>query len=119
VKQPHAKTFRTELAMTRKRDAARPAAAHTRPIRAAAESGTDRVVARPDGYYWLADDGQQQFGPYPTAAQALAAASEAAETAAEDEEALQQVEADIGIAERLDRDIVEVDEQTGEGGERS
>ena len=105
--------------MARKSDAARPTAAQARPHRTAAESGTDRVVARPDGYYWLADDGQQEFGPYPTAAQALAAASEAAETAADEEEALQQAEADIGVADRLDHDIVEVDEQTGEGGERS
>jgi hypothetical protein len=77
------------------------------------------VVARPEGYYWVADDGRQEFGPYPTAAQALAAASEAADTAADEEEALQQAEADIGVAERLDHDIVEVDEQTGAGGERS
>ncbi len=105
--------------MTRKRDATRPAPVRARATRTAAEPGTDRVVARPDGYYWVADDGQQEFGPYPTAAQALAAASEAADTAIEEEEALQQAEADIGVDERLDRDIVEVDEQTGAGGERS
>jgi len=105
--------------MTRKHHAARRAGARAGADRSAAETSSDRVVARPDGYYWVADDGQQEFGPYPTAAQALAAASEAADTATEEEEALQQAEADIGVAERLDRDIVEVDERTSEGGERS
>ena len=71
----------------------------------------DRVVARPDGYYWLADDGEQEFGPFPTAAGALAAAGEAIEIVEEEEQALQNAEAEIGVAERQDRDIVEVDEQ--------
>jgi hypothetical protein len=82
-----------------------------------AGSFTDRVAARPDGYYWVADDGEQEFGPFPTAAQALAAANEAIESAVEEADALHDAEAEIGVAERLDHDIVEVDEQTG-GGER-
>ncbi len=28
---------------------------------------TSRVVARPDGYYWIADNGRQEFGPFATA----------------------------------------------------
>ncbi len=84
---------------------------------ASADSAADRVVARPDGYYWVADDGEQEFGPFPTVAQALAAANEAIESAVEEADALHDAEAEIGVAERLDRDIVEVDEQTG-GGER-
>jgi hypothetical protein len=84
-----------------------------------ASSATDRVVARPDGFYWVADDGEQEFGPYPTAAQALAAASEAIETTVEEEQALQDAEAEIGVAERQDHDMVEVDEQVPPAGERS
>jgi hypothetical protein len=80
---------------------------------------TDRVVARPDGYYWVADDGEQEFGPYPTAAQALAAATEAIETTVEEAQALEDAEAEIGVAERQDHDIVEVDEQQAPAGERS
>ena len=79
---------------------------------------TDRVVVRPDGYYWVADDGEQEFGPYPTAAQALAAAGEAIETKVEEGQALLDAEAEIGVAERQDHDIVEVDEQVPPG-ERS
>jgi hypothetical protein len=74
--------------------------------------GEEGVVARPDGYYWLADGGRQEFGPYPTAAQAAAAAREAIEAVVEDAQRLQQVEAEIGVAERVDHDIVEVDERT-------
>jgi hypothetical protein len=87
--------------------------------RTKASPATDRVVARPDGYYWVADDGEQEFGPYPTAAQALTAANEAIETTVEEEQALQDAEAEIGVAERQDHDVVEVDEQTARGGERS
>lgn len=82
-------------------------------------AATDRVVARPDGYYWLADDGEQEFGPYPTAAQALAAASEAIENTVEEERALLDAEVEIGVAERQDHDIVEVDEQSPPAAERS
>jgi len=90
----------------------------TRRTRQGAGTSTDRVVARPDGYYWVADDGEQEFGPYPTAAQALAAANEAIEATVEEEQALLDAEAEIGVAERQDRDIVEVDEQTPPAVER-
>jgi hypothetical protein len=91
----------------------------TRRTTQGAGASTDRVVARPDGYYWVADDGEQEFGPYPTAAQALAAANEAIEATVEEEQALQDAEAEIGVAERQDHDIVEVDEQTPPAVERS
>ena len=82
-------------------------------------STTDRVVARPDGYYWVADDGEQEFGPYPTAARALAAAGEAIDATQDEARALQDAEAEIGVAERQDHDIVEVDEQVPPASERS
>ena len=74
-------------------------------------ASADRVVARPDGFYWLADDGEQEFGPFQTAAQALAAANEAIEATVDEERALQDVEAEIGVAERQDHDIVDAEEQ--------
>jgi hypothetical protein len=91
----------------------------TKDTAAATGAANDHVVARPDGYYWVADDGEQEFGPYPTAAQALQAANEAIERTVEEEQALRDVEAEIGVAERQDHDIVEVDEQTRRAGERS
>jgi hypothetical protein len=106
--------------MTQKSPTGRAAAAlQASTPRTQARPATDRVVARPDGYYWVADDGEQEFGPFATAAQAAAAANEAIETAVEEAKALHDVEAEIGVAERLDHDIVEVDEQTAAGGDRS
>lgn len=74
----------------------------------------DRVVARPDGYYWVADGGEQEFGPFPSAAQALAAAEQVTDSTIRQAQALRDVEGELGVAERLDRDLVEVDEQTGQ-----
>lgn len=61
-----------------------------------------RVVDRPDGFYWVADDGRQEFGPFPNAAQALAAMREGSETTLEPEQSVSEVEAEIGIAEWVD-----------------
>ena len=63
-----------------------------------------RVVARPDGFYWVADDGRQEFGPFPAAALALAALREGIETALESEPSVTELEAEIGIAEWVDPD---------------
>jgi hypothetical protein len=82
--------------------------------RGAPDVDSDRVVARPDGYYWVADGGEQEFGPFPTAAQALAAAEEAADSALRQAQALRDVEAELDVPDRLDRDVVEPDEQTGQ-----
>lgn len=65
---------------------------------------TSRVVARPDGYYWSADDGRQEFGPFVTAAQALAALREGIETTLEPGESVAEAEAEIGIADWVDPD---------------
>ena len=61
------------------------------------------IVLRPDGYYWLAPDGNQEFGPF--ASLELAQADMAA---GDDEvhslvgETLQEAENEIGIAEWID-----------------
>jgi hypothetical protein len=60
---------------------------------------SSRVVARPDGFYWVADDGQQEFGPFATARAAQAALREGIETGLEPDETLQQVEDEIGFVE--------------------
>jgi len=76
------------------------------PIPVASTSPSDEtssgVVARPDGFYWVADDGRQEFGPFPTAAQATAALSEGLETALEPEQSVSELETEIGIAEWSD-----------------
>jgi hypothetical protein len=76
---------------------------------ATAEPGdvTSRVVARPDGYYWIADDGRQEFGPFVTAVQALAALREGIEATSEPGETVAEAVAEIGVAEWVDPDTGE------------
>jgi hypothetical protein len=89
--------------MTRPDSHARPESAHPGPVREEPDPTTgdesSRVVARPDGFYWVADDGHQQFGPFPTAKEALIALREGPETGLEPDETLEQVEADIGFVD--------------------
>jgi hypothetical protein len=60
---------------------------------------SSRVVARPDGFYWVADDGHQEFGPFATAKDALMALREGIETGLEPGETLQEAESEIGFVE--------------------
>lgn len=61
-----------------------------------------RIVARPDGYHWLAHDGKQEFGPFETlelAQQDMAAADGREQGSAL---SLQEAEREIGIREWFD-----------------
>lgn len=68
---------------------------------------TSRVMARPDGFYWVADDGRQEFGPFVTAVQALAALRDGIETTPEPGETVAEAAAEIGVAEWVDPDTGE------------
>jgi hypothetical protein len=68
---------------------------------------SSRVMARPDGYYWIADDGRQEFGPFVTAVQALAALREGIETTSEPGETVAEAQAEIGVADWVDPDTGE------------
>lgn len=70
------------------------------------------VVQHPDGYYWLARDGSQQFGPFESLAQALADMNAAAEEALEPGETLEEVEQELGVADWVDPDTGELAEET-------
>ena len=61
-----------------------------------------RVVERPDGLHWLALDGQQEFGPFATLDEALAAMNESGDEAPEPGQTLAEAEQELGIAEWLD-----------------
>jgi hypothetical protein len=60
---------------------------------------SSRIVARPDGYYWVADDGGQEFGPFPDMSEALHALRSGYATELEPDEVLAEVEAEMGIVE--------------------
>jgi hypothetical protein len=56
---------------------------------------SSRVVARPDGFYWVADDGHQEFGPFASAIDALVALRSGIETGLEPDDSLPDVDAEI------------------------
>ena len=60
---------------------------------------SSRVVARPDGYYWVADDGRQEFGPFPDMSEALHALRSGDATEPEPDKVLAEVEAEMGIVD--------------------
>ena len=67
------------------------------------DSRTDEIMARPDGYYWQAPDGKQEFGPFESIEEALADKG----YSDDDEEpvpgeTLQEAEDEIGIADWID-----------------
>ncbi len=63
---------------------------------------TGRIVARPDGYHWLAQDGKQEFGPFETLEQAQQDMDAADGGELEPTLSLQEAEREIGIGEWLD-----------------
>jgi hypothetical protein len=70
------------------------------------------LVHHPDGYYWLATGGREQFGPYATAEEALAALHHAAEDDIEPEDTLPEAEDALGLSGWVDPDTGELAEAT-------
>lgn len=77
------------------------------PAADAAQLSEPSVVVRPDGYYWLASDGQQEFGPFQTRAQALANRDATSESALAPIATLHEAEREIGIADWIDAETGE------------
>lgn len=61
-----------------------------------------RIVARPDGYHWLAQDGKQEFGPFETLELAQQDMDAADGGELDPTISLQEAEREIGIGEWLD-----------------
>lgn len=73
----------------------------------------DALVQHPDGWYWLAPDGKDQFGPFATAEEALADMTAAADDdVVEPGETLQEAEDELGIADWVDPDTGSLAEGT-------
>lgn len=60
------------------------------------------LISRPDGWYWAAPDGRQEFGPFETAELARAARDQYDEQAPAEGESLQEAEGEVGIADWID-----------------
>lgn len=62
------------------------------------------LVAHPDGWYWEAPDGLQQFGPFETAALARADRDRPSEESVDESEAEREAEVDLGVADAIDEE---------------
>jgi hypothetical protein len=65
------------------------------------------IIERPDGFYWIAPDGRQEFGPFSTLEEARADRDRGDDEAPEVGETLREAESEIGIAEWIDPDTGE------------
>ena len=65
----------------------------------AAERDDAGLLNLPDGWYWVAPDGHQQFGPFDSAELAQADRARGSVEAVEDDGAIREVERVAGIAE--------------------
>ena len=71
---------------------------------------TAALVRHADGYYWVAPDGRQEFGPFATTQEALDDMNAAADGAIEPGETLQEAERELGLADWVDGDTGELAE---------
>jgi hypothetical protein len=60
------------------------------------------IIERPDGYYWVAPDGRQEFGPFDSVDAARADRDRDDEEVPAPGETLQEAEFEIGIADWID-----------------
>lgn len=67
-----------------------------------AADDAERIVSRPDGWYWLAPDGRQEIGPFATLAEAQADMDSGEMSAWAPDETLPEAESEIGVADWID-----------------
>lgn len=66
------------------------------------EGPADAITLRPDGYYWRAPDGRQEFGPFESHEAAWADLHASDADAPEPGETLREAESEIGVADWID-----------------
>lgn len=62
------------------------------------------LVAHPDGWYWVAPDGLQQFGPFETASLARLDRDRPSEESVDESAAEREAEVDLGVADAVDEE---------------
>jgi hypothetical protein len=70
----------------------------------------DAFIEHPDGWYWAAPDGHQEFGPFGSRDEARADRDGYSEEAPADIESVQDVEREIGVADWIDAETGELAE---------
>lgn len=76
------------------------------------EDDRARIIERPDGFYWRAEDLGAENGPFPTLAEAAADMRTAEESEYEPGETLAEAEDEIGISGWIDPDTGEPAEES-------
>ena len=71
-----------------------------------------RIVERPDGFFWLDKDTGQTFGPFDTLLAAVQDMEYNADTDFGADDALDEVEEDLGLSAWVDPDTGELAEDT-------
>jgi len=61
-----------------------------------------RVIEHPDGWYWMAHDGRQEFGPFESCASARADRDRNKIEGLGEDESLRDLEIEAGITDRVD-----------------
>ena len=64
----------------------------------------ERIVMRPDGYYWQAPDGRQEIGPFDSFAEAMADMDSGDAGGWTPGETLAEAESELGVADWIDPD---------------
>jgi hypothetical protein len=77
------------------------------------EEDRNRILERPDGFYWRSEDRKSEYGPFPTLIAAFADMQETGDTGYEPGETLEEAEDEIGIAGWIDPDTGEPAEESG------
>lgn len=71
------------------------------------EMSDESFVEHPDGWYWVALDGRQQFGPFDSCTLARADRDRSSEEAAPESEVLREAETELGVADWIDAETGE------------
>lgn len=74
---------------------------------AAIEALPPAIVEHPDGFYWIAESGMGEFGPFETYELARTNRDAVSEEALAPEETLHQVEREMGVADWIDAETGE------------
>lgn len=70
-----------------------------------AAASDEGLVEHPDGWYWVAADGRQQFGPFSSLLLARADRDRASEEAVDEAETEREAEQDLGVYDAIHSDI--------------
>ena len=71
-----------------------------------------RIIERPDGFYWQAEDRGADFGPFPTLLEAIGDMQATGDGSYEPGETLEEAEDEIGISSWIDPDTGEPAEES-------